>query len=61
MIYINMQYGNLPKETVDYAETRREASYLLAEYLLVGGAKYWLSSRPCANWRQSVHSARVEA
>ena len=53
MIYINMQYGNLPKETVDYAETRKEANYLLGEYLLVGGAKYWLSSRPCANWGES--------
>ena len=53
MIYINFQYGKMPKETVDQAETRKEANYLLGEYLLVGGGRYWLSSRPCANWKES--------
>ena len=50
MTYINGRYeGSL--ETVDQADTRREARYLLAEYRLAFfGWDLWLSQRPCKNW-----------
>jgi hypothetical protein len=52
VIFINFQHGKMPKETVDQCETRKEANALLCEYFMVGGGRYWISSRPCANWRQ---------
>lgn len=53
MIFINFQHGKMPKETVDEFSTRKEALAMLQEYEMVGGGRYWISSRCCANWRES--------
>lgn len=39
-------------ETVDEAETRKEAVYLLGEYRLADpSAEYYISQRPCNDWK----------
>ena len=40
-------------ETVDEFETRKEARAMLAEYRMADpSARYYLSSRPCKDWRE---------
>jgi hypothetical protein len=52
MTYIQRR-GQGYLETVDEFETRREARLMLAEYRLADpSAHYYLSSRPCKNWRE---------
>lgn len=52
MTYINGEY-NRQRETIDAFETRREAVAALIEYRMAfsGDWELWLSSRPCANWK----------
>jgi hypothetical protein len=39
-------------ETVDEFETRKEARAMLSEYRMAdASAHYYLSSRPCKDWR----------
>ena len=40
-------------ETVDEFETMKEAKAMLKEYRLIGDrtAHYYISSRPCKDWR----------
>ena len=38
-------------ETVDEAETRDEARRLLSEYQMADCAHYYISTRPCKNWK----------
>ena len=39
-------------ETVDEAETYKEANYLLGEYRLADtSAHYYISQRPCNDWK----------
>jgi len=39
-------------ETVDEAETYKEANYLLGEYRLADPyAHYYISQRPCNDWK----------
>lgn len=40
-------------ETVDEFETRKEARAMLSEYCMADPyAEYYLSSRPCKDWRE---------
>lgn len=49
--YINRQ-GQGYRETVDEFETYKEARAMVAEYRFGDpSARYWVSSRCCANWR----------
>jgi hypothetical protein len=50
--YINRK-GDGQRETVDEFECRSEANAMLPEYYASdsNGADYWVSTRPCANWR----------
>ena len=54
MVYIqrkDSQFKTL--ETVDEFETRKEARAMLTEYQLSDySAKYYMSSRPCNDWRE---------
>jgi len=54
MVYLNFQHGSFPKETVDQFDTMKEARAMLQEYEMVGGGRYWLSSRCCANWKETA-------
>ena len=46
MYYINYKYKTLPTETIDRAETRQEAYYLLNEYVRSNcGGKYTISRK----------------
>lgn len=50
MFYIQMRYdGEL--ETVDEFSTRWEARKMLAEYMMLGHAEYYISTRPCNEWK----------
>lgn len=52
MIYIQRK-DNRQLETVDEFETRKEAHAMLAEYRMADpSAHYYLSSRPCKDWRE---------
>lgn len=52
MTYIQRK-DNRQLETVDEFETRKEASAMLAEYRMADpSAHYYLSSRPCKDWRE---------
>ena len=51
MIYIQRKDSRC-LETVDEFETRKEARAMLAEYRMADTyAHYYLSSRPCKDWR----------
>lgn len=51
MIYIQRK-DSRQLETVDQFETRKEARAMLAEYRTADtSAHYYLSSRPCKDWR----------
>ena len=50
MKYINGQYKNSYKETIDKAETYKEAKELIKEYKMAylgTGFRVWLSQRKC--------------
>tara|TARA_R110002012_G_scaffold161029_1_gene323182 strand:+ start:1244 stop:1393 length:150 start_codon:yes stop_codon:yes gene_type:complete len=47
-MYINYKYNN-QNETVDEAETFKEAKELLKEYQMLQG-EYWISKKACKNW-----------
>ena len=49
MKYINAQYQNNPKETIDNAETFKDAKYLVNEYRAAYGIGWsiWISQRQC--------------
>ena len=50
MKYINYQYANQDKETIDSATNYKDAKYLLNEYLLAYrgvNCKIWISQRKC--------------
>lgn len=49
MKYINYKYNSV-SETIDEAETIREAIYLLNEYRISDNTgNYWISRKPCKN------------
>jgi len=51
MIYIQRK-DNRQLETVDEFSTRKEAREMLKEYRLSDpSAEYYLSTRPCKDWR----------
>lgn len=51
MIYMQRKDDN-QLETVDEFETRKEALLMLAEYQIADCfAEYYLSSRPCNDWK----------
>lgn len=55
MTYINIKWANGDTETVDHAETRKEAKELLAEYHQLDEYKTaYLSNRATAEWRQDM-------
>lgn len=50
MYYIQLKSsGQL--ETVDEFPTRKEAILMLAEYRMLSGGHYYLSTRPCKGWK----------
>lgn len=52
MTYIQRK-GDGHLETVDEFETRKEARAMLAEYRMADpSAHYYLSRRPCKDWRE---------
>ena len=51
MVYIQLK-SEFQLETVDEFETRKEAREMLKEYQMAGGGYYYLSSRPCKDWRE---------
>ena len=54
MFYINFKYANMPIETIEECETRKEAKYLLGEYTHGQWdtlSKYWISTRSTKEWR----------
>lgn len=54
MTFYIQRRGDGYLETVDEFETRKEARAMLAEYRLSDpAAYYYISTRPCANWRQT--------
>ena len=56
MFYINFRYRNLATETIDEAEDRKEAKFLLSEYTYGGfdpNSNYWISTRPTKDWGTS--------
>lgn len=51
-VYIQ-RLGQGQRETVDEFETRKEARAMLTEYRLADpSAHYYLSQRPCKNWKK---------
>ena len=52
MIYINGEYQGRT-ETIDEAETMKDARYLLQEYRMAFGPEWllWISQRPTNDWR----------
>lgn len=50
MYYIQFRY-NRQLETVDELESLKEARAMLAEYRMVGGGEYYISTRPCKAWK----------
>lgn len=47
------RFGQGYRETVDEFTTNREARKMLAEYQMSDrSARYYLSSRPCNNWKE---------
>ena len=51
MYYIQRK-GQGYLETVDEADNRNDAKFLLGEYRISDpGAEYYISSRPCNDWR----------
>jgi len=51
-IYIQ-RLGQGQRETVDEFETRKEARAMLTEYRMSDpSARYYLSQRPCKNWKK---------
>lgn len=51
MYYIN-RFGNGYRETVSECKTRKQAREELREYMQSEpGARYWISSRCCGNWK----------
>ena len=55
MYYINWkQSGQV--ETIDQADTYKEAKFLLSEYILAyGGGYIYISSRSTKEWREGVN------
>lgn len=52
MRYIQRKDGR-DLETVDEAETMKDARYLVGEYSLADPyANYYISSRPCRDWNR---------
>lgn len=52
MAFFIQRRGQSQLETVDEAQTRKEARVLLAEYQLSDpSAVYYISTRACNNWR----------
>ena len=52
MVYIQRK-GQGYLETVDEFETRKEARAMLTEYQLSDySAEYYISSRPCNDWKE---------
>jgi hypothetical protein len=53
MVYINHRSREGYTETVDEAETQREASELVKDYRVSdSGGIYWTSPRPCKEWKE---------
>ena len=53
MSYYIQRVGNGYRETVDEFETKNEAREMLREYQLADStAKYYISTRPCSNWKE---------
>ena len=51
MFYIQHRYNGF-LETIDQAETKKEANYLLGEYqLCMRSAEIYISKRCCKDWR----------
>lgn len=51
MYYIQRKDGRW-LETVDEFETRKEAQSMLEEYRMSDGtARFYISTRPCNNWK----------
>ena len=54
MVYIQRFDGQASLETVDEFETRKEAKEMLTEYQMSDrSARYYLSSRPCKDWKDN--------
>ena len=51
MYYINHKHERFGTETIDEADTRKEALYLLREYRLNGG-NFYVSKRATKDWYQ---------
>lgn len=52
IVYIQ-RFGQGQLETVDQFESRKEAREMLFEYRMADySASYYLSSRPCKNWKE---------
>ena len=53
MIYINYKFSSFGNETIDSAETPDEANRLLKNYQTTDKfGDYWLSNKPCKNFKQ---------
>lgn len=53
MYYINYKHETFGSETIDEAETRKEALYLLREYKICDASgKYKISKRATKEWYQ---------
>ena len=59
-MYINFEHPQWGKETVDEFDSLKEARTALKEYnqLYVEDGHYYLSRRPCANWKDDFKDSR---